>query len=189
MTFKRLRTLGRSAAFSRLASRTKSDYLAAKLKIDQAWGKYPVHLIEDPRIRPLFLDWRDEMGRHSPRQADAVFGVLRLVLEWGRNRGLIAVNHATRPKKLYSADRSDKVWRAEHLEAFRAVAIPEMRLALELALWTGQRQGDLLKLRWSDYDGSRLKLKQSKRGRMIDMPVAASLRRLLNTRQRTATPS
>lgn len=176
----------RSTAFERLAARTKRDYLEAKLRIDERWGACPIHVMEDPRIRPVLLDWRDEMGRQSRRQADSIFGVLRLILEWGRNRGFLASNHATRPKKLYRADRSDKVWRAEHLEAFRAVASPEIRLALELALWTGQRQGDLLRLRWSNFDGSRLKLKQGKRGRIVDMPVARSLRQLLSGVERTA---
>lgn len=120
-------------------------------------------MIEDPKIRPRFLDWRDELGKRSARQADAVFGVLRIILEWGRDRGLIGLNHATRPNKLYRADRSDKLWLPRHLEVFRAVASPQMRLALELALWTGQRQSDLLRLGWSSYDGQRLTLRQGKR--------------------------
>ena len=136
----------KSPAFARLAPRTKLDYMAAKDKIDAKWGTYPLDVIEDPKIRPRFLDWRDEMGQRSPRQADAVFGVLRLILEWGRDRGLIGLNHATRPKKLYRSNRSDKLWLPEHLTAFRSVASPQMRLALELALWTGQRQSDLLRL-------------------------------------------
>ena len=176
----------KSPAFARLAPRTKLDYLAAKAKIDAKWGTYPLDVIEDPKIRPRFLDWRDEMGKRSPRQADAVFGVLRLILEWGRDRGLIGRNHATRPKKLYKADRSEKLWLSQHLDAFRAVASPEMRLALELALWTGQRQSDLLRLGWSSYDGRRLTLRQGKRRRKVDMPVAALLKPLLDSTPRRA---
>ena len=176
----------KSPAFARLAPRTKIDYLAAKDKIDAKWGAYPLDVIEDPKIRPRFLDWRDELGKRSPRQADAVFGVLRLILEWGRDRGLIGLNHATRPKKLYKSDRSDKLWLPEHLEAFRAVASPQMRLALELALWTGQRQSDLLRLGWASYDGHRLTLRQGKRHRKVDMPVAAPLKAILNATDRTA---
>jgi len=176
----------KSHDFVRLAPRTKLDYWGHKAKIDGKWGFYPLDVIEDPKIRPRFLDWRDEMGKQSPRQADAVFGVLRLILEWGRNRGLIGLNHATRPKKLYKADRSDKLWLPHQLEAFRAVASPQMRLTLELALWTGQRQSDLLKLGWSSYDGQRLTLRQGKRKRKVDMPVARSLKALLDTAPQTA---
>jgi integrase len=176
----------KSQDFVRLSPRTKLDYWAAKAKIDAKWGTYPLDVIEDPKIRPRFLEWRDELGERSRRQADAVFGVLRIILEWGRNRGLIALNHATRPKKLYKSDRSDKLWLPQHLQGFRAVAPPPMRLALELALWTGQRQSDLLKLGWASYDGQRLTLRQGKRKRKVDMPVAAPLKVVLDAAPRTA---
>jgi integrase len=39
-----------------------------------------------------------------------------------------------------------------------------MDLPLLLALWTGQRQGDLLRLPWSAYDGEHIRLRQSKTG-------------------------
>jgi len=184
----------KSADFGRLAPRTKSDYLGHILKIETAqlttggpeFRTYPLDVIEDPKIRRRLLDWRDRMALSSPRQADATLGVLRIILEWARNRGLIAHNHATRPKKVYKADRSDRVWLAEHIDAFRAVASPEMALALELALWTGQRQGDLLKLTWASYRDGRLSFRQGKRNRKIDMPLTAALRATLDTLPRKA---
>lgn len=184
----------KSPAFTQLAPRTKKDYLAHIAKIEGAtfvergpqFSTYPLEAVDDPKIRRRLLDWRDRMGASSPRQADATLGVLRIILEWGRNRGILAHNHATRPKKIYRADRSDKVWLPEHLEAFRRVASPEMRLALELALWTGQRQGDLLKLGWSSYQNGRLAFRQGKRKRKVDMPVPQPLRRLLDDQPRRA---
>ena len=103
-----------------------------------------------------------------------------------RDRGLIAHNHATRPKKLYRANRSDKLSLVKDLDAFRAVAPAEMRLALELALWTGQRQSDLLRLCWSNYDGERITLRQGKRHRKVDMRVPRALKSILDTTDRRA---
>lgn len=54
-----------------------------------------------------------------------------------------------------------------------AVAEPEMKLALVLALHTGQRQGDLLRLAWSNYNGTHLSLRQGK-SRRGDKPDASS---------------
>jgi integrase len=48
-----------------------------------------------------------------------------------------------------------------------------LRLPLMLALWTGQRQGDLLRLPWSSYDGKTIRLRQSKTGRGVVIPVGA----------------
>jgi hypothetical protein len=48
-----------------------------------------------------------------------------------------------------------------------------LHLPLLLALWTGQRQGDLLRLPWSAYDGTHIRLKQSKTGARVLLPVGA----------------
>jgi integrase len=55
-------------------------------------------------------------------------------------------------------------------------------LPLLLALRTGQRQGDLLRLTWTAYDGSVIRLKQSKsigkkrRVVRVEIPVGAPLK-------------
>lgn len=184
----------RSTGWAKLAPRTKLDYTAALAKIEKKWGTYPLDVIEDPKIRKRLLEWRDDMATTSPRQADAIFGVLRIVLEFGRDRGMVSLNHATRPKKVYKADRSDKLWLPEHLDAFRAVASPEMLLALELALATGQRQGDLLTLGWSSYGidprdsgQRRISFRQGKRKRKVDMRASGTLRTLLDAQSKRAT--
>ena len=63
--------------------------------------------------------------------------------------GLIATNPCEGGGRLYTADRTDKLWRDEDVAAFLGSASRELTLALMLALWSGQRQGDLLRLAWS----------------------------------------
>lgn len=184
----------RSPSFGALGPRTKSDYLKHITKIEAAqlvkngpaFSTYPLEAVNDPKIRRRLLDWRDKMGERSPRQADATFGVLRIILEWGRDRGMLAHNHATRPKKLYKNDRSDKLWLPEQIAAFRAVASPSILLAFELALATGQRKGDLLKLGWSSYDGDRLRFRQGKKNRLVDMRVTVHLKKILDAERKQA---
>ncbi len=172
--------------WTRLAERTRADYIKAIVKIETKFGVLPIPVVEDPAIRPRFLAWRNEMAKRSPRQADAVFAVLRLILEWGHDNGLLRHNHALRPKKVYHADRSEMLWLPEHIEAIRKVAPADILLAFELALGTGQRKGDLLKLAWSSYDGSRIKFRQGKRKRLIDMPVTKALKAVLDAAPRKA---
>lgn len=184
----------KSSAFTKLAVRTKSDYLKAISRIEKAqlvkggppFATYPLDAIEDPKIRRRLLDWRDRLGQSSPRQADMTLSVLRVVLEWARDRGIISHNHATRPKKLYQHDRSEKLWLDADIAAFRAIASNEMRLAFELALGTGQRKGDLLRLGWSSYDGTRIRFRQGKRKRLVDMPVTAALKKILDAERQKA---
>jgi integrase len=53
-------------------------------------------------------------------------------------------------------------------------------LALLLALWTGQRQGDLLRLPWSAYDGKHIRIRQSKTGMRVVIPVGGPLKAALD---------
>jgi len=52
-----------------------------------------------------------------------------------------------------------------------------VHLPFLLAIWTAQRQGDLLRLPWTAYDGKRIRLKQSKTGVRVAIPVGAPLKR------------
>ena len=72
------------------------------------------------------------------------------------------------------------------------VAPIEMQRALILGLHTGQREGDILRMPWSAYDGSRIILRQgkarrgSKLGPLIEIPCTAALRRMLDGMERTS---
>ena len=83
--------------------------------------------------------------------------------------------------RLYEADRAEKIWTADHIKAFCAVASIELQAALLLALWTGQRQGDLLRLSWANYDGIHLRLRQSKGKKRVTIPVGLPLKAALDS--------
>lgn len=55
-----------------------------------------------------------------------------------------------------------------------------------IALWAGQRQGDILALTWSAYDGRALRLRQSKTGATLTVPCAAPLRTALDAAKNKA---
>ncbi|HMI00809.1 MAG TPA: hypothetical protein VK577_30240, partial [Bradyrhizobium sp.] len=80
--------------------------------------------------------------------------------------------------RLYEADRAEIIWLPEHITAFCSVASPELQFALLLALWTGQRQGTLIDIAWSQYDGTHIRLQPNKQRRgkkkkRIVIPVGA----------------
>lgn len=55
-----------------------------------------------------------------------------------------------------------------------------------LALSTGQRQGDLLRLTWDAYDGAAITLRQGKTGRLVWIPCTAGLKDALDAAPRRA---
>jgi len=96
-------------------------------------------------------------------------------------RGKIRVNPCKDfGSRLYSGSRADKVWTEGDEAAFLARSPAHLHLPLLLALWTGQRQGDLLKLPWSAYDGACIRLRQSKTGVRVTIPVGAPLKAALD---------
>jgi integrase len=187
-TFKDLITLyENSTEFTGRSKRTKSDYTKHLRAIETKWGKLPLAAVSDPRLRGDFKEWRDKLARKSLRQADYAWSVLQRVFSVAKDRGRITVNPCERGGRLYEADRTDKIWTAEDEANFVAVAPPHLHLPLLLALWTGQRQGDLLRLSWSAYDGQFISLRQSKGGARVKIPVGAPLKAMLDATTRRAT--
>jgi integrase len=112
----------------------------------------------------VFLEWRDRLAQTSLRQADYAYGTLARILSWAHDRGLVAKNPCAKGGKLYHGTRVDRIWDDEQVARFLQVAPPYLRLAMLLAINTGQRQGDLLRLPWSAYNGAEIKLRQRKTG-------------------------
>ncbi|MDA5192521.1 tyrosine-type recombinase/integrase [Govanella unica] len=172
-----------SADFLDLRDRTRADYLSQIGKIEIEFGDAPIGALNDSRIRSDFLEWRDRLAKRSKRQADYALTVLARILSWSADRGLLHFNYAYRPKRKYHGDRASKVWLPENIAAFLSKATPEMALALTLAKDTGQRQGDLLRLAWSAYDGRYICLTQSKTNVPVEIPVTRELKRALKAAQ------
>jgi integrase len=174
----------RSQAFLKLRERTRSDYIDYIAKIEARFGDMPLKATERKETRGIFLDWRDELALKSPRQADYVWTVLARILSWGKDRGRITVNPCERGGRVYDGTRVDHVWSEEDEAAFLKYAPAQLHLPLILALWTGQRQGDLLRLPWSAYNGTDIRLRQSKTGARVVIPVGGPLKAMLDAMPR-----
>lgn len=174
----------RSQAFLALRERTRADYVKQIKVIEAKFGDMPLKATERKETRGIFLDWRDELARASQRQADYAWTVLARILSWAKDRGRISVNPCERGGRLYHGTRVDSVWTIEDEAAFLKRAPTHLHLALLLALWTGQRQGDLLRLPWSAYDGKTIRLRQSKTGERVEVPVGGPLKAMLDVTPR-----
>ena len=162
-----------------LAASTRAEYRRMLTKAEAEFGDLPIAALDDPRVRREFMDWREKVARNSgEREADNRLSAISAMLTWAIERGHINTNHVRGFKRLYHADRSEIIWLPEHVAAFMRVAPIELQRALILALHSGQRQGDLLRLPWSAYNGSTITLRQGKarRGRSPGPPVMFPVR-------------
>jgi len=176
-----------SPEFEKLKEKTRKEYRRMLTRIEEAFGDMPLAALEDPRVRHEFMNYRAEIARASgDREADNRLSVVSAMLSWAKHNGIIFANHIAGFRRLYKVDRSQLIWLPQHIEAFMRVAPVEMQRALILALHTGQRQGDLLRLTWTNYDGAAIRLRQGKSGRHVEVPCTAALRRMLDAMPRTA---
>lgn len=162
---------------------TKRAYAAYLKMIEAEFGDMPIAALADPQARGVFKAWRDGMAA-TPRKADYAWTTLARVLSVAKDRGRIGVNPCERGGRLYDAERRDKIWTETDIAAFISVASTGLIAALMLALWTGQRQGDLLRLPWSSYDGRHILLRQGKSGTRLKIPAGDRLREHLDAMRR-----
>ena len=172
-----------SSSFTKRADKTRKDYLRYLRMIEDRFGTLPISALEDKALRGVFKKWRDQFA-DTPRKADYAWTMLARVLAHAKDAGSIAVNVCERGGRLYEADRSEKVWTAADIEAMALAASPELGLAMLMGLWTGQREGDLLALPWSAYDGKKIRLRQRKTGKRVVIPVGYILREALDAMSR-----
>jgi integrase len=180
-----------SEDFRVLADSTRRSYVPLIKRIEKRFGDFPLSALADRRSRGIFKKWRDQIAASAGRrQADYAWTVLARVLAWSLDRGDLGVvaNPCERGGRLYrGGGRADNIWTAADEAAFLERAPAHLHLPLPLALWTGQRQGDLLRLPWSGYDGTHIRLRQRKTGARVVIPVAAPLKAALDATAKRST--
>jgi integrase len=177
-----------------LATSTQSEYRRMLKAAEVEFGNMPIAALNDSGIRKDFLDWRAEIACVSgKREADHRLSAISSMITWGVDRGYVSENHLKGFRRLYHSSRAEIIWLTEHISSFMEIAPVELQRALILALHTGQREGDLLRLPWSAYDGKTIRLRQSKSRRahkpapLIEIPCTETLRQMLDGMERVST--
>src|SRR6516165_8440637 len=90
-----------SGEFLGRAECTRADYIKHIKAIEKEFGDFPLSALTDRRTRGIFMAWRDRLAVNSRRQADYAWQVLRRVLSWALDRGLVLANPCVRGGRLY----------------------------------------------------------------------------------------
>ncbi len=168
-------------SFKKLKPVTQKGYIQRIRHIEAKFGKLPIKALNSPRVRTDFLEWRSDVAKtNGVREADYRITLLAVILSWALHFRKIDVNQLEKPKRLYSGSRVDSIWTTEDIAKFRAVAPAHVELPFTLGLETGQRQLNILKLRWTDYDGTYFRVKQTKGGRHVIVRVLPEMRKRLD---------
>lgn len=159
--------------YTRLAHRTKDDYdqildyLAERLAGVQPKDVKRAHVIR----------WRDEWAESSPHRANYRLRVFRIIMERAIDYGSLETgkNPAKGVAQVRYDRRAREAWPDDLVKAFRATATGQTLFLFEALLGTGQRIGDTLNMRWSDFDGQAVQVVQSKTGAKLWIPPTREL--------------
>jgi len=161
--------------FSRLTPRTKADYDKVLTFIADRLGDH------DPtKTRHwTIVEWQRE-NAGAIRFANYLVQILSILFKHAKRLGWREDNPAEGVEMLKSAAPRREAWPADKVEAYRAKATGPALLIFELCLGTGQRIGDVLRMRWNDIDGGRIHVKQGKTGNEAWGPITSHLRAALD---------
>lgn len=167
-----------SPDFTGLASSTRRDYERYLETILLKWGDLEVAGLMPAHVLKL----RDK-HQQTPAAANALIRTLSALISWSVPRGYRSDNPCTHVRKLKIGDGWSP-WPWEMIELVEKLGPPWMRLAVCLALYTGQRQGDVLAMSWSKIKNGRIEVKQEKTARELIIPAHQKLLAALNSADR-----
>ncbi len=163
----------KSPEFSDLSPNSRELYRHYLERMRKTIGAYPIASL----TRRHILGIRDELAS-KPGAANMTVKVTRIILAFAMDRELRTDNPAKGIKAL-KIGPGHRTWNQSDIDRFLAYAPPDMTMALKLGLYTGQRLGDVLKMTWADYDGTAMRVVQSKTGERLWIPAVQELRAAL----------
>ena len=176
--------------FKRLRQSSRDQYIARAERLlalpvahgsDLTWADIPLPDLKRRHVKGLLAQMSDR-----PHAAGDALVVLRkmimvgLDLEWITHDPTHRLRHA--PEVV-----GHRAWTDEERARFEA-RYPlgtTPRTVYALALYTGQRRGDLVRITWADVATDRLTLVQAKTGKRLVLPILPVLREALNAAPRT----
>jgi integrase len=150
---------------------------------DELRREYGTGLLRDLTPRHVKLIRNAMRETFSTSTADLAIGLLSLTWDYADENldldGLDA-NPTTGVKRIHKHGDGHEPWPEGLIERFERDAIPAHLLALHLLLYTGQRRSDVVKMKWSQFDGQEIEVKQQKTGEPLIVPCHAILRETLS---------
>jgi integrase len=78
----------------------------------------------------------------------------------------------TKPRKRYVTDYE--------FNRFRAICRPQVQIAMDLALLIGQRQGDIIGMKWSQINDNKIEIDQGKTGKKLAIVISPAVEEVLD---------
>lgn len=167
-----VRDYEKSSTFKALAHRSQIVYSTSLRKVTEYLGKAPVDDVTAEDVQRVLDNDIEGVGAHNNFLA-----VVGVIYSWARSPA--GGKRATaKPTEGLSKRKGGEhePWPDDVLEAALVAKDDNVRLATKLLYFTGQRIGDVLKMRWSDIRDDVIEVTQEKTGKTVWIPFLADLR-------------
>lgn len=138
------------------APATAKLYTSAARKLQTILAEFAPHQVQPAHVAQLRRGLAD-----TPIMANRCLSVLKLVFDYAVDEMLVESNPCIGAKRNPTSKRSRRVTAGE-FSAIRAKASPRLRLVMDLCLATGQRIGDVLKIKRADLLEEGVYIRQAK---------------------------
>jgi len=171
-----------SDAYKKLKPRTQADYRKYISHIRVIWGEKDPQKIETHHIYELH-----RANGERWRQANYLVQVMVVLMNHARLIGFLKKEHGNPARGIPLFKQQSEGWEPwpdDVRDEFEKVATPRACLVYELCLGTGQRIGDVLKIRWSHIKGGAYDFTQGKTDKPLWIPLTDRLEAFLETVER-----
>ena len=169
-----LHCYAKSKQFQKLAVNSKRIYMDGIATLADHFTGMKLKEI----TRPVVIEFRDELY-DQPGKCRVAINVLNNILKHAYDRGWVENNVAAGMRDMPPYKQIDR-WQEDELDLFLSTAPIHLKDAMMLALYTGQRRSDLVRIEWKDYDGKVIHVIQRKTGVELWIPVHPKLKRHLD---------
>lgn len=124
--------------------------------------------------RRSVMELRDHVAEDRGDGAANTFMIAASSLfSWAVDRNWMGQSPCLRIKRLEGGEYP--AWSWDEVELALAHLREPLRRAVILALYTGQRRGDVCCMTWADYNGAKIRVRQEKTGELLSIPCPPSL--------------
>lgn len=159
-----------------LSPRTQRDYARHVRDLRRHFGHF---IADDLKAR----DFREFMDvRRGKIQRNKQLAVLSCAFSEAVGRWYMAERNPCRDVKRHSSRPRDREVTDTEYQGFKALVPLRMKLAMELSVLTGQRQGDILALKWAQVDrvAGKISFRQAKTGKRLGVRISPVLAEILD---------
>jgi integrase len=179
-------TIERFLASQSYADRAETTRRNYRRVLDVLRERYGAGLLKDLEPRHVKVMRNEIRDAFTTTAADIAVGLISTLWDFAEEELNLQLDADPTygVRRVHRGKREHEPWPQELIESFMLTARPSLRWAVRLALYTGQRRSDVVKMMWSQFDGEFIEVCQQKTDELLAIPCHKVLRAELETMPR-----